>query len=90
MNRTIAIDDTTYGIIKALAKKEDRTIAAELRYIVKSYGNVPSSPAPTVSNTDFDVKRHRIEELTKELMDYEEDSDEYQEILDEIRLLQSS
>jgi hypothetical protein len=90
MNRTIAIDDTTYGTIKALAKKEDRTIAAELRYIVKNYGNVPASSAPTVSNADFDLKRQRIEELTKELAEYDEDSDEYQDILDEIRMIQSS
>lgn len=89
MNRTIAIDDTTYGTIKALAKKEDRTIAAELRYIVKNYGNTSASPAPTTSNADFDTKRQKIEELTEELAEYDEDSDEYQEILDKIRMIQS-
>lgn len=88
MNRTIAIDDTTYGTIKALAKKEDRTIAAELRYIVKNYGNAHASSAHTVSNANLDAKSQKLEELTDELAEYDEDSEEYQEILDKIRMIQ--
>lgn len=92
MSHVISVDDVTYEKLLTEAKRNERTIVGQLRWLIngskpldiyQKYGDIQTPKLVS-------AEQMRIKELNQRLMDIDEDDPEYEEIIDEIREIQES
>lgn len=90
--KRIAVDIDTYTKLKNNAQNSGRTIVGEIRYLLRSDAPTPvyrsvSSATSQVEDADYDDKQAKLQQMQNRLQYFDEDSEEYQEALDEIQQL---
>lgn len=94
MSHVISVDNDTYDTLKRLAKDNERTMIGQIRYMMKILTPVASQVVVGEQKTISVEKKHnnekqdKIQQLAKKLNEIDEESEEYDAILTEIRELQ--